>query len=70
MTHQGVSVQIECQAARGSPQAACGSNLRGRHFMRKILVLALIALALAGGVAAGTSLLSPRPAHADCNTCS
>ncbi len=38
--------------------------------MRKILVLALIALALAGGVAAGTSLLSPRPAHADCNTCS
>ena len=38
--------------------------------MRKILVLALIALALAGGVAAGTPLLSPRPAHADCNTCS
>ena len=37
--------------------------------MRKIFVLALIAIALAGGVAARTSLLPPQPAHASCDTC-
>jgi hypothetical protein len=41
----------------------------GGTVMRKILAPALIALALAGGVTAGTSLLSPQPAHADCNGC-
>jgi len=34
--------------------------------MRKILALALLALALAGGAAAGVSML-PQPAHADCS---
>jgi len=38
--------------------------------MRKILALAFLALALAGGVAAGASMLS-QPAHAcDTNPCS
>ena len=34
--------------------------------MRKLLALALIALALVGGVAAGASMLS-QPAHAGCD---
>ena len=42
---------------RASFDALCAT------FMRKILALALLALALAGGVAAGASMLS-QPAHA------
>jgi hypothetical protein len=37
----------------------------GGKFMRKLLALALLALALAGGVAV-VSVERPTPAHADC----
>ncbi len=34
--------------------------------MRKLIAFAILALALAGGVALGSSMLA-QPAHADCN---
>jgi hypothetical protein len=54
------------ELCRWSANSYCGRKFHGVTPMKKYLALALLALALAGGVAA-VSTINPRPALAGCS---